>query len=521
MENFECLECHNDQSLQAVTEPGANLKLHVSEEGFSASRHEALDCIECHPAAEPEGYATVPHLLQSTGKQDCQTCHGQFFEEINHGYQGEIHTRLSPESFQCNSCHDPHTVGYLTDRISDPLPADRIAHSNGICLTCHATEWKTTTGMVKTFAKVHTTLPSADRHLTMARCVDCHTDPEDPTNHQVVPVLETVSCNTCHTSASLLLTKLYQPATQSTTDFSFLNRGLLDDAGLIERIKAAGGTIPERRPVLHDDVAWHYINQPLLANFYLIGATRHKLADRLLVSVLLVTAGLILAHMVLRTVFSFKRKRTKVDFTETFVNTLQIRIWHWLNALLMVLLLLSGYSLHYAAKGTLWIDFATAVELHEVAGLGLTGCYLFFLIAGLWDGNLKNYLPHRQNAWMGWLRQLRFYLWGILTGEAHPFHPQQHNKFNPLQKLIYTPLMFLVFPVLVLSGVWLMFPDTIPPELLGQSGKPMVALTHLIAAGLFGVFMLVHVYLAFTGDKLSFLIRSMITGYYRSLKSGR
>ncbi|MBU3915446.1 cytochrome b/b6 domain-containing protein [bacterium] len=116
--------------------------------------------------------------------------------------------------------------------------------------------------------------------------------------------------------------------------------------------------------------------------------------------------------------------------------------------------------------------------------------------------------------------QLRFYLWGILRGESHPFHPQKNSKFNPLQKLFYCLLMFLFFPVLLISGLLLVFPGYIPLEVFGQPGKWLIVLFHFISAGLFSVFLMVHLYLLTTGDRLSFLIRSMITGYHRSLKSG-
>ncbi|MBU3915445.1 cytochrome b/b6 domain-containing protein, partial [bacterium] len=346
-------------------------------------KHESVDCIQCHQPVSEESFAAIPHQMTGNKPPDCGDCHGRFFDAINKGFSYDIHRGLLPNNFRCDSCHDYHQTGYLTDRTPNPTPHDKIKYSNHYCLICHEKELKATAGTVKELINAHTMLPQMEQHFRSARCVDCHTAPNDSSNHHVLASTETVACTECHSTETLLLKKLYRPNRPVSIEFRFLNQGLFNDAGLIDKIKNAGGTIPEVDPIRHDSDSWRFTNQPLFSHFYVMGATRHKMADRLYVSILCVSAGLILLHLILRGLFRLKRKVQKADFEEVFVNTLQVRIWHWINALLVILLMISGYTMRYVGKGETLIDFAFSIKLHEKAGIFLVACFAFFLLASV------------------------------------------------------------------------------------------------------------------------------------------
>ena len=53
-----------------------------------------------------------------------------------------------------------------------------------------------------------------------------------------------------------------------------------------------------------------------------------------------------------------------------------IRLWHLLNALFFLVLILTGLSMQYSDPDTTMIPFATSVKLHNVCGIGLTANYL-------------------------------------------------------------------------------------------------------------------------------------------------
>ena len=53
----------------------------------------------------------------------------------------------------------------------------------------------------------------------------------------------------------------------------------------------------------------------------------------------------------------------------TYLVARWIRIWHWTNAALIVLLGLTGMSIHFADPALPLVDFALAVRLHNIAGV--------------------------------------------------------------------------------------------------------------------------------------------------------
>ena len=92
----------------------------------------------------------------------------------------------------------------------------------------------------------------------------------------------------------------------------------------------------------------------------------------------------------------------------------------------------------------------------------------------------------------------------------------QHGKYNPLQKTAYTLVIFVLAPLLVLSGFALSpgFDAWMPwlPHVLG--GRQFARLWHFVAMLALIGFFLTHIVLVATTGVLNHL-RSMITGYYR------
>lgn len=54
--------------------------------------------------------------------------------------------------------------------------------------------------------------------------------------------------------------------------------------------------------------------------------------------------------------------------TSLYLYPVWVRLWHWTNALLFLILIASGVSMHFA--GADWLmSFATARVVHNVAGI--------------------------------------------------------------------------------------------------------------------------------------------------------
>ncbi len=191
-----------------------------------------------------------------------------------------------------------------------------------------------------------------------------------------------------------------------------------------------------------------------------------------------------------------------------------LRFWHWFNALLFLILIISGISLHYADSSGKYLSFETSMLAHNISGILLTLNYLFFVIASIITGNIKHYIPKLKGLGRKIYLQVRFYALGIFLNEYHPFHSTKENKFNPIQQLAYLAVMFGMMPVLLISGWFLLFPELAPDEIFGMGGVWPMALAHTVTGFLLSLFMLTHIYLGTTGNTIFELFKSMITGWH-------
>lgn len=196
-----------------------------------------------------------------------------------------------------------------------------------------------------------------------------------------------------------------------------------------------------------------------------------------------------------------------------YLLPLWLRLWHWLSAVAMLVLVASGLSLHYAEPGALRIPFDTARLMHVFAGLALAALWVGFVIGNLVGGNGRHYRFGPDFA-VRCRAQIRYYLWDIFKGEDHPFAGTPDQKFNALQQVIYLVVMYGAMPVLMVSGLVFMQPEMLAPaRLFGYSGLLTVALIHTTIAFIVTMFALGHIYLATTGRTPTSMIRTMITGW--------
>ncbi|MBF0133705.1 MAG: cytochrome b/b6 domain-containing protein [Magnetococcales bacterium] len=192
---------------------------------------------------------------------------------------------------------------------------------------------------------------------------------------------------------------------------------------------------------------------------------------------------------------------------------LWLRAWHWTNALLFIILLTCGFSLHFADSGWTLVPFATARTWHNLAGLALTVGYLVFVLRNWTSGNIRHYKPD----WRGWssrlLRQAHYYGVEIFQGAAHPFPVRREQKFNPLQQLTYVCVVYLGLPTLIVTGLLLLRPELAPEAILGMAGLWLIAVVHYLAGVGLTVFLIMHIYLATVGKTLTSDLKKMITGW--------
>jgi thiosulfate reductase cytochrome b subunit len=194
-----------------------------------------------------------------------------------------------------------------------------------------------------------------------------------------------------------------------------------------------------------------------------------------------------------------------------------IRGWHILNALLFLILILTGLSMQYSDQDrALIIGFASAVKWHNIAAIILTFNYVFFVAGNLLTRNGRYYRISKQNFWSDLFTQLKYYATGMFKGEKHPFPVTEHRKFNPLQKFTYVLAMYLAMPLLIISGLGLFFPEITVKRFLGVSGLIYTDILHITMGFLLSIFMIIHIYTCTLGARPTSLFRGMITGYHES-----
>ena len=191
-------------------------------------------------------------------------------------------------------------------------------------------------------------------------------------------------------------------------------------------------------------------------------------------------------------------------------NPLWLRIWHGAQALLFFGLIATGLCLHYAGAAWAIIPFPIAVRAHNLCGIATALLWLIFVVYNAASGHMRHYLPRDFHIIHSAVIQVRYYLIGMFRGAPPPVTPGLRN--NPAQQLCYAFVMYVLMPLSVGSGVLLLFPILAPEQALGRAGLWPMAILHLSVGYLLTLFLVVHIYLATTGETFFSLIREMITG---------
>lgn len=219
-------------------------------------------------------------------------------------------------------------------------------------------------------------------------------------------------------------------------------------------------------------------------------------------------------------------------------HALATRLWHWVNAVALLILLGSGLGISNAHPRLYWgryganFDHAWALPPHFPGWLTIPASYnlaisrrwhLFFalvlafgllgyMIASLVNRHFQRDLAVRREDVSA--RHLVADARGHLDFLFHD--PADPGRYNSLQKWSYILVVFALLPVMILTGLalspgmdagwpWLL-------ELFG--GRQSARSVHFVAASLLGGFTVVHLVLVILAGALN-EVRSMITGWWR------
>jgi len=198
--------------------------------------------------------------------------------------------------------------------------------------------------------------------------------------------------------------------------------------------------------------------------------------------------------------------------TRVRLHTLPIRVWHWVNAFLIVFLVLTGVQLR-APELRLFGNYANAVWLHKYAGFAATGSFVFWVAYVLSTGALWRHYLLRPSDVKQMPKQAAFYGFTLFRGAENPFKPSPANKFNAMQKLAYFSMMTVVTPVVVITGI--LFSDILyfHTYIEAIGGLRVLDAIHVVAAYFFLLYLLVHLYMATMGHTIFDHFKAMIVGY--------
>jgi Ni/Fe-hydrogenase b-type cytochrome subunit len=220
---------------------------------------------------------------------------------------------------------------------------------------------------------------------------------------------------------------------------------------------------------------------------------------------------------------------------KVYRHRLITRIWHWATAIAVLVLIPSGLMIfnahprlywgHYGANfDPAWLElprfpgWATLPSYYSLSGarhwhlafaLVLIVALPLYLIWAIFGGHLRDLRVRGAE-----LRPAA--LWTDFKAHlALRFHdPHDPRAYNIFQKASYAGVIFVLLPLLVVSGLalapamWAWLPD-----LFG--GRQSARSVHFIAMALLTLFVVVHLTLVILAGPVNEL-RSMITGWWRA-----
>jgi predicted CXXCH cytochrome family protein len=472
--NQSCIECHNPDILklskeeraeQVVVEEGAKpavrprpkfimgkLDLSIDEKAYSEGAHVDTTCVTCH-----KGIEELPHKMPLS-RVDCKECHDESVGAVDASAHG---LKAGPKAPGCIGCHDVHYGKAVSTYAKE--------FKRQVCLDCHKAYGRDT-------YKDHRNLYEPALHMGRMECLACHAG-SAPGVHSILPVkTKVMGCESCHNKYTVLSKEKKLPSrdVQFMMQTGFINSDALKKVG------------------------------------YMVGAHRIPALDMILILVVVGPLALPVFHGGLR-ILTKRKEPLHLPEEKILLHPLLERIWHWVQALCIVMLIITGILLHWPEHFPGW--FQWAVTLHNWFGVALVISFVVWLVYNLGTGRIKHYIPRKGEIPGGLITQAKFYGYGIFKHEPHPYAPTEDNKFNPLQKIAYLKFQVLLMPVLLISGILYLYPDYFAGIITAIGGTVVLGTIHWILAALFAAFLVAHLYLATTGETIGENFKAIIFGY--------
>ena len=204
----------------------------------------------------------------------------------------------------------------------------------------------------------------------------------------------------------------------------------------------------------------------------------------------------------------------KTTAAKIYINPLPVRIWHWLNALGFVALILTGIQIRYANMFNV-LSFETAIKTHNWVAFTVIANYFVWLGFYLFSDRITVYHPelNPRKFFDKAFKQIMFYSYGIFKGEPSPHKVLPYDKFNPMQSITYQIIMLLVVPVQFITGIMMWDIKRFEGPIAMLGGIQNVDTVHVLIFIFFVSFTMIHAYMGALGHTPSAHFKEMFTGY--------
>jgi len=267
----------------------------------------------------------------------------------------------------------------------------------------------------------------------------------------------------------------------------------------------------------HTDGGLAYVPAPAASGFYILGLNNIDWIDRLGLLIFFGMIAAVTGHALARYYFKRRRQRNQPSAPASkrpvYMYERYERLWHWLQASAILLLLATGLIIHKPHIFGMF-SFAYIVQVHNVLGFILLINAALALFYNLASGEMRQYLPEPRGFVGRSIEQAMYYSRGIFAGEPHPLEKTPEHKLNPLQQITYLVILNILLPAQVITGVLIWGLQKWPLLASSLGGLPILAPIHTLVAWTFAAFIVMHVYLTtVAGETPVAGIKSMVSGW--------
>lgn len=178
------------------------------------------------------------------------------------------------------------------------------------------------------------------------------------------------------------------------------------------------------------------------------------------------------------------------------------RASHWLIAVTYGVLAITGVIIYFHLRGR-----AYSTKVHLVVSVCMLVIVVGYFMQAVSNGTITRLILRRRDL-ANLAPMAEYYL-----GRRRDAPP--HDGYNPLQRAAYTGLLFVLFPMIAISGFGRWPHAAFARWVAASFGKHSASMWHIVFAVAISVFVVMHITMvARTG--LVNNVRSMITGWYHT-----